>query len=495
MLSRSPTPDSIPVAIVGGGFSGVSLAVQMVRAAQRPLAISLIEPGDPGQGMAYSTADPDHRLNAPAQAHSVIAADIMHFSRWARAQGLAVRDPEALWSDGGAYFRRRDFATYLAEALADHSHWAATGSTVSHLRDRVVAIRPTETGKVLTLASGAEVLTGMVILATGNPALRLPAPLCRTWANDPRIVENPFQPGRLAAIDPTSRVVILGTGLTTQDVIATLIAQGHRGPITALSRRGLRPRPLPANPPAMAYDQAPEGKIPPTMFLERVLGETPDFIPATPRAIDWLRALRRQVAKAVAEGGDWYPAFDALRDSLWQLWPSLPLDQQRRVLRHLRPWYDAHRFRTAPQTDARVEAAIGAGQVSYQAARLLDLVSKDTTLNLTLRHRGHDTLAQIAADVLINATGLDTAAGIAANPLLTALVDQGRARLDPLALGLDVDPHGRILRQNGQPDPGLHAIGPLTLGSFGDPIGAIYIAIQIHRFLPAILEDLSELTR
>ncbi len=133
--------------------------------------------------------------------------------------------------------------------------------------------------------------------------------------------------------------------------------------------------------------------------------------------------------------------------------------------------------------------------MSYQAARLLDLVSKDTTLNLTLRHRGHDTLAQIAADVLINATGLDTAAGIAANPLLTALVDQGRARLDPLALGLDVDPHGRILRQNGQPDPGLHAIGPLTLGSFGDPIGAIYIAIQIHRFLPAILEDLSELTR
>ncbi len=491
MTSRSSAPDSIPVAIIGGGFGGVSLAVQLVRATPGPLTISLIEPGEPGQGMAYSTRDPDHRLNAPAQAHSIIPADIMHFSRWARARGLVEQDPEALWSDGGTYYRRRDFAAYLAAALEEHSHWSATGSTITHVRDRAVAARPTESGKVLKLASGAEIQTRMVFLATGNPALRLPPPLAGAWAQDPRIIENPFQPGRLAELDPASRIVILGTGLTALDVIATLLAQGHEGPITALSRRGLRPRPLPANPPAMAYDQTPETKVPPAMFLERVLGETPGFIPEAPRAIDWLRALRRQATRSVAEGEGWYPPFDALRDSLWQLWPRLPLTQQRLVLRHLRPWYDAHRFRTAPQTDARVEAAIRSGQVSYQTSRLLDLTSENTALSLSLRPRGHSNPSTIAADVLINATGLDTAAGIVANPLLKNLVDQGQARLDPLALGLDVDPHGRVIGGDGAADPSLRAIGPLTLGRFADPIGGIYIAIQIHRFLPEILGDLS----
>ena len=138
--------------------------------------LSLDREGEPGQGMAYSTRDPDHRLNAPAQAHSIIPADIMHFSRWARARGLVEQDPEALWSDGGTYYRRRDFAAYLATALEEHSHWSATGSTITHVRDRAVAARPTESGKVLKLASGAEIQTRMVFLATGNPALRLPPP-------------------------------------------------------------------------------------------------------------------------------------------------------------------------------------------------------------------------------------------------------------------------------------------------------------------------------
>jgi uncharacterized NAD(P)/FAD-binding protein YdhS len=465
----------------------------MVRATPRPLSICLIEPGEPGQGMAYSTPDPDHRLNAPAQAHSVMAADIMHFSRWARASGLAEQDPEALWPDGGAYFRRRDFAAYLAEALAEHSHWAATGSTITHLRDRVTAARPSDPGKVLTLASGAEIAAKMVVLATGNPAPRLPTPLTGTWSEDPRIVENPFRPGCLAELDPASCVVVLGTGLTALDVIATLLAQGHEGQITALSRRGLRPRALPPSPPAMAFGLGAQDKVSPTLFLDRVLGMAPDFIPKAPKLVEWLRALRRQVARSVAEGSDWYPPFDALRDSLWQLWPRLPLDQQRRFVRQLRPWYDAHRFRAAPQTGARIEAAIKAGQVRYQAARLLDLTSEGSALSLTLRPRGHHTPTQMTADVLINATGLDTAAGIAANPLLKGLVDEGQARPDPLALGLEVDLQGRVIGQDGRPDPTLRAIGPPTLGTFGDPIGAIYIAIQIHRFLPAIFSDLGEL--
>jgi hypothetical protein len=133
------------------------------------------------------------------------------------------------------------------------------------------------------------------------------------------------------------------------------------------------------------------------------------------------------------------------------------------------------------------------GQVAFAAARLVSASRQDDGLTLTLRHRGDSQASTLNCDVLINATGLDTAAGIATNPLLADLLAQGGIRLDPVNLGLDVDLDGRAQDAEGRAQMELRVVGPPTLGTFGDPIGAIYIAIQIHRFLPAIFEDLAGL--
>lgn len=64
------------VTIVGGGFTGASVAVQLVRASSAPLAITIIEPRpNIGGGIAYSTDDSNHRLNAPIEGHLVDPAD------------------------------------------------------------------------------------------------------------------------------------------------------------------------------------------------------------------------------------------------------------------------------------------------------------------------------------------------------------------------------------------------------------------------------------
>lgn len=44
-----------------------------------------------------------------------------------------------------------------------------------------------------------------------------------------------------AGLPPTARMLLLGSGPTASDAFATLAAQGHQGPVTALSRRGRRP--------------------------------------------------------------------------------------------------------------------------------------------------------------------------------------------------------------------------------------------------------------
>src|SRR3954453_11900302 len=55
----------VPVAIIGGGFSGTILAAQLAR---RGIASVLIDgSGRMGRGVAYSTTEPTHLLNVRAE--------------------------------------------------------------------------------------------------------------------------------------------------------------------------------------------------------------------------------------------------------------------------------------------------------------------------------------------------------------------------------------------------------------------------------------------
>src|SRR6056297_2976251 len=74
------------VVIIGGGFSGCTAAVQLVRASAGPVNVTIVEPkARLGRGLAYSATDPDHRLNAPTFVHSLIPEDAWHFHRWVLA--------------------------------------------------------------------------------------------------------------------------------------------------------------------------------------------------------------------------------------------------------------------------------------------------------------------------------------------------------------------------------------------------------------------------
>jgi len=507
-----PPPGSAPTApagarrvvIVGGGFSGACAAVQLVRRSPAPLAITLVDPAErPGRGLAYSATDPDHRLNAPAYVHSMVPDDAWHFSRWVQAEGLLARDPQALRPDGAAYPRRADFGRYLEQTLQAHRHWPATGSTITPLQGMANHVGAGEgtgdgtTALAVHTAAGQVLPADLVLLATGNPLPRLQPPFDPALAGHPAVVENPLDTPRLHGIAADARVLLVGTGLTALDVLSTLVRRGHRGGLVAVSRRGLRPRPLGPMPAALARanDPAALAQLPGHLVLDRLAGPVPAFLaaPAVPPDVrQWLRALRRQIARAQAEGGSWYGPFDDLRDAVWQLWPTLPAAQQRRFLARLRTWYDVHRFRSAPQNDERIAPALATGQLRFLAARLQSVAAAADApgIAVTMALRGEAGPRHERFDAVINCTGLDPAAALAANPLLSALARTGWLRRDPSGLGFEVDAHGCVVGADGRARPALRLVGPPTAGHCGDPLGAMFIGAQIHRLLPDVLRTL-----
>jgi len=199
--------NAFDIAIIGG-FTGATLAAQLLSRADRPLSVALIDRG-PGRarGVAYSTQDSVHLLNVPAQNMSASDDDPEHFLRWARFNFDSGAQP-------GDFLPRRLYGQYLESALAsaelhcDQFVW---------MRDEAVRITRATGKSQITLRSGQNIFADRVVLALGNfpPGdLRLPGNHSRHG-----FVSNPWAVDALDGIPPDGSVLLVGSGLTSVDMV------------------------------------------------------------------------------------------------------------------------------------------------------------------------------------------------------------------------------------------------------------------------------------
>ncbi len=472
--------------IVGGGFSGAAAAIQLARASPVPIEITIIEPrATLGAGLAYSADDPDHRINGTIDSHLVDPADPGALRRWCETTGLLERDPEAVAPSGSIFVRRGDFGAFVADQVRSLAQGNANGATIHHRRDLATGLAVVEDAMRIETRAGAPLVADAVIIATGNGAPRTPPGFGLELLTHPEFIADALRTDRIRALSAEARVLIAGSGLTALDVISTLLRRGHRGGIVVVSRHGLKPSPQ--RPPT------PDGSG--ARLMARIEGAVPDFVTAVgspPTTRGLLRALRHRIDAASAKGEPWYAPFDDLRDVVWQVWPRLPVAEKRRFLARLRPYYDAARFRTPPQNESMAAMAEAEGRISYRRARLRGAhAAPEGGFEVSWTGPGIDGTKSEHFDAVVNCTGLDPSCGAADNPFLSALVSAGMLRRDETGIGFEVDGQCRPLARDGTPQPRLRMIGPPTAGTFGDPLGVLFIAPQIRRMLPGLLHQLA----
>jgi uncharacterized NAD(P)/FAD-binding protein YdhS len=188
----------------------------------------------------------------------------------------------------------------------------------------------------------------------------------------------------------------------------SLEAAGFAGRIVALSRRGLVPRAHGLREPSCA----PREDLPP-----------------------YCVAMLRRVRARSAEIG-WRAAVYELRNVTQDLWGAASLEERRRFLRHLRPWWDVHRHKLAPAVGAAIAAMQAVGRLSTAAGRLLSAAAESDRAVVRFRARGGDAVETLRAARIVNCTGPDADIARAGEPLLAALLGAGRIRADPLRLGI-----------------------------------------------------------
>jgi uncharacterized NAD(P)/FAD-binding protein YdhS len=271
------------------------------------------------------------------------------------------------------------------------------------------------------------------------------------------LVANPWRIDGIGKIDRDRPVLIVGSGLTMADMVETILARGHRGPVTVLSRHGLLPQ--------------PHGLFRADDFLQ---DEPP---PRT--AASLLHLARERARQAEASGLGWQVAADALRFQLAAIWPPLPVAEKAKVVRRLLPFWDTHRFRIAPQPGRTLRYAIASGQVSVGKGNVLHVDRGGEDLVVTFRAGRMIAERSFGAVILCVGPGRD----LAADPFVARLLERGICRLDFLRMGLDVTAESSLIARDGTAQATAFALGPITRTSFGEMTGAPDIVRHISKLV------------
>lgn len=426
------------VAIIGAGFSGTLQAINLIRH-EGPRATLIERAPVAGTGLAYGAAHPSHLLNVRAANMSAFPDDPGHLVRWLEARGVE--------NAATSFVPRRVYGEYLremlAQALAEHPERLRL--VHAEVKDVTFDAR----GATLQLSDGT-LRADAAVLAVGNLPPHDPPGLDPATLSATRYKGDPWDPSVPEDLSDDDTVLVIGTGLTMVDVALLLEARGFTGKIVAVSRRGLLPRP---HGPGQDWQK----------IAER---------PRT-RASTLVRTVRDR-----AEQVGWRNAVDELRPFTQPMWANASEAERARFLRHLRPWWDVHRHRLAPEVHARLHALIDRGQLEVLAAKTLGFEEGPDGIAVTLRPRGQDAPRTILAQRIVNCTGPLGDLNRTREPLLQRLAERGLIRPDAAHIGIDVDNQGQTIAADGRANANLYALGPMTRGAFWEIVAVPDIRTQ-----------------
>lgn len=416
------------VAIVGAGFSGTLQAINLLRH-DGPRATLIERAETPGLGLAYGAARPDHILNVRAGNMSALPDDPDHFVRWLESEGVA---------DAARQFApRRTFGRYL-KAMLDQA-LANCGGRLTIVRGDVTQVDQSSGGTRIALADGRRIDADAAVLAVGNLPPHTPPGFDPDTLRPLRYFGDPWDQVATEGLADGDSVLVMGTGLTMIDTVLSLDACGFRGKIIALSRRGLIPRAHEA--PGASWDR---------------IGDRPATV-----ASELVSSLRRR-----AETIGWRNAVDELRPFTQFMWGNASEAERSRFLRHLRPWWDVHRHRLAPEVAAKIDALRASGRLTILAGKTLAAREAAGGIAIDWRPRGADAAETLTVQRVVNCTGPLGDLGRTADPLLRDLTRRGLIRADAHRIGIDVDNQARTIAATGTPNDWLYALGPMTRGAF-----------------------------
>lgn len=421
------------IAIVGGGASGLLVAINLLRK-NANCHITIFEPSEElGLGLAYSTPDSEHLLNVPA----------------GRMSGL-VEEPKSLceWAgvDENAFISRNKFGEYLAFLLQREIEG---GRELNHVRARVVDIEAGKDSYTCHLSNDEAMKFDSVVLALGNSESIVPS-FFNDLPNSKAVVRHIWREGLSTSFD---RVAVVGTGLTFYDIALSILRDRPTAVIHGISRNGLLPRPH--------------------------LRHRAAALPVPKEARESAIGIRTYLTSM---GEKWREAQDGIRHELQDIWANFPESEKKSFMEEHFRWWNSLRHRSAPEIDERIKVEIASGRIVIHKSALNHVEMANNVMHIEL-----DGGKKLEVDQLINCCGNQF---FATHPLVDVLVRKGLLARGPLDFGLACDQKTLALKnKEGIVNAGLFGIGPILVGELLETTAIPEIRVEAELVARELLEN------
>jgi uncharacterized NAD(P)/FAD-binding protein YdhS len=396
------------IAIVGGGASGLLVALNLARKSQDSLHITIVEPRNVlGEGIAYSTQDEGHVLNVPAGRMSAFMDHPEHFMQW-------------IGCDKNTFAPRRAYARYLQETLQSLD---LSKINLRHIQDKAISVAQEGAEWKVVVAGGEELFANAVVLAIGHgESFQIPG--VGKDLTSKRYLADPW---RLTVSAVDGHLIGIGTGLTFIDHALTHIRRNSTNTVTGISRNGLIPE-------AHLAHRADPLEVP------SIARENPE-----------------EMRRFIEEADDWRAAQDGIRHQLPDIWHRWSEQMKASFLDHDLRWWNVHRHRLAPEIAEEVRLAIDSGRIRVVKSGVSGVKEIDDGITVEL-----STGESLKGDALVNCLGYRVAGE---ESLIETLIASGLAQEGPLGLGVKTDyPRFNLLDGNGRPQENVFVIGPVLFG-------------------------------
>ncbi len=423
------------IAIIGGGFSGISVTAQIAGQAERPVKIIVFNYKYPfSKGVAYHTTFLSHLLNVPAAGMSFFADEDTHFVNWLEKRNDVGKNPAA------RFVQRKIYGDYITDTF----NTQLLHSKIDFLlvEEEVVDIENIDGGFTLLTPSGKSFVADKVVFAMGNDEPEVPSYVTNEMINEGVYVNNPWVKESHRLADKKTDIMLLGSGLTMVDNLLSLLAEGFSGRIHVVSTKGFLP---------VEFKTA----LPDTEILKAL---KPPY-----RINEVFDIFRRHVHRVRSQGITGASVVAALRPMTQTIWLQLSAEDKIRFLTHVRHLWGVARHRLPKEVFDVLSESIASGRLNAMAGRLVGIEMAMTGTLAVIKQRQASEIVKIPVQRIINCTGPLNNITKSKSVLLQNLFRKKIVVPDALHLGIQTEADGSIKGIDDNASQ-LFAIGPLLKG-------------------------------
>lgn len=458
------------IVIIGAGFCGTMVAVNLVETTECPLKITIIDKKNNfNKGVAYNAYSATHLLNVTTGKMSAFQKKPDHFLDWVMKRQEFKHQERLVVSN--SFMPRMLYGAYLKD-IWDRSLLMAKSKNIeiAQIHDFATALDIDPKKITISLESKKSITASKCVLATGN---QLPA---NPKINNPdcyksrKYYQNPWDIETVMNNPSNRAVLIIGNGLTMVDTVFGLLESGFKGQIHAISPNGFNL--LPHEHSGATY----------TKLQEELTGSLP---------LSRLVSLANKHIKGAKRYGHTAPwVIDAFRPFAQKLWKNLSVSEKHLFMARLRHLWNVARHRIPQQSHDKIRQLQIDGQLSVKSGRIIDLKETEKGIDVSYFDKQENKTKALHVFRIINCTGPESDL-MKIDGLFKKCISRGMMQQDALKLGISADTSTfQVKKADGNIHDNLFTLGSNLKGELWESTAVNELRAQAEQLSEMICQAL-----